>query len=152
MLTHSDSQTHTNTHSYTHTLTHSYTHNLTHTHTLIHTHTQHTESLQDSVSFQDLLFDPRADIAGDRTQVLQDELGRLRLPRPALSRDDARLVGALRSLQRFISRLCQREHVWLQSAHLLPVVSKHVFLEQQNTVHLVGQVPAAHKTVLLPHR
>jgi hypothetical protein len=61
------------------------------------------------------------------------------------------LVGTLRSLQRFVSRLCQRKHVWLQSAHLLPVVSKHVFLEQQNTVHLASQVPEAHKTVLLPH-
>jgi len=145
MLTHSYSQTHT------HTRPHHHTHTRTFIHTQSHTHSQHTESLQDSVSLQDLLLDPRADIAGDRTQVLQDELGRLRLPRPALPRDDARLVGALRSLQRFVSRLRQREHVWLQSAHLLPVVSKHVFLEQQKAVHLASQVPAAHKTVLLSH-
>ena len=50
-----------------------------------------TESLQYGVGLEDLLLHPGADPRRHRAEVLQDELGRLRLARPALARYHTRL-------------------------------------------------------------
>lgn len=79
--------------------------------------------LQDRVGLEDLLLHPRGHVAGDAAQVLQHELGRLRLSRPGFPGDDARLVRAI-LLQVAVRGLGDREDVRLQvAADLLAVVS-----------------------------
>ena len=51
-----------------------------------------TESLQDGIGLEDLLFNPSAHSRGHRTQVLEDELCALGLSSPGLAGDDATLV------------------------------------------------------------
>lgn len=92
-----------------------------------------TESLEDSVGLQDLLFHPGAHVAGHRAQVLQDELGGLRLAGAALSGDHAGLVLVTR-LQGRVRGLCQRECVRLQQTQLLSVVLEHVLLRTVETL------------------
>lgn len=86
-----------------------------------------TESLEDGVGLQDLLFHPGAHVASDRAQVLQDELGGLSLAGAALAGDHAGLVLVTR-LQGRVRGLCQGEGVRLQQAQLLSVVLEHVLL------------------------
>lgn len=97
-----------------------------------------TERLEDGVGLQNLLLHPGVDVAGDRAEVLQDELGGLGLPSSALARYHAGLV-ADGVLERLVSRLRQGEHVRLQSAHLLPVVSIHVLLRKDEGAGLLGR-------------
>lgn len=88
-----------------------------------------TKRFEDSVGLQNLLLHPRVDVAGNRAQVLQDELGGLGLAGTALARYHAGLV-AHGVLQRLVCRLRQGEHVRLQGAHLLAMVSIHVLLRK----------------------
>ena len=74
------------------------------------------------------MFYPRVDVAGHRAKVLQDEFRGFRLPRATFPRYHAGLI-ALRLLERLVRRFRQREHVWLQRAHLLPMISTHVLLQ-----------------------
>lgn len=105
-----------------------------------------TECLEDGIGLQDLLLYPRVDVAGDRTQVLQDELGGLGLAGPALARYHAGLV-ALGVLQGLVRRLRQGEHMRLQGAHFLLVVSIHVLLRKD--VPFLKRVPAVNEVPLL---
>lgn len=74
---------------------------------------QLTERLEDGVGLEDLLLHPGGDVGRDGAQVLQDELGALRLARPRLAADDQRLVDPL-GLQLLVGGLGQGEDVGLQ--------------------------------------
>ena len=87
-----------------------------------------TERLENGVRLEDLLLDPRRDVGRDRAEVLQDELGRLRLPRARLARDDEALVDPV-ALEGLVRGLGQGEHVRGQGAELLTVVFEHACLK-----------------------
>lgn len=89
-----------------------------------------TERFEDSVGFQDLLFDPRAHVTGHRAQILQNEFGGLRFARTALARYHARLVDVAR-LQTVVGRFGYSEHVRFQVADFRSVVLKHVVLKYE---------------------
>lgn len=100
-----------------------------------------TEGLKNSVGFEDLLLHPSGDIAGDRAEVLQDELGGLRLACARLAGDDAGLVF-VRGLQGRVRSLGQGEHVWLQQAQLLAMVVEHELLQREEGALITDKLSA----------
>ena len=73
---------------------------------------------------------PGGYVGSDGAEVLQDELGRLRLPRSGLARDDQRLVDQLR-LEALVGGLGQGEDVRRLRAQLLLLVLEDDILERE---------------------
>ena len=96
-----------------------------------------TKGLKNSVCFENLLFDPLSDALGHCTEVQEDELGRLSLPSPTLSADDAGLVLAL-VLEVVQRGLCRRKHMWWHVTHLLSTVLVDSALEEMDSVTVCG--------------
>ena len=72
------------------------------------------------------MLDPGGYVGSDGAEVLQDELGRLRLPGAGLARDDQALVDQL-GLEALVRGLGQGEDVgWLRAQLLLLVLEDHI--------------------------